>query len=440
MNMSRTIYKILGSIIGFLSVCSCFEAGAQALGGYSPYSIYGIGDVNRQGTAYNQSMGGVGIANRNNRYINVMNPAAVTARDSLSFMSDFSLYANNKIFEEKGLKTANNAFNINNFVISFPIQKQSAFMIGILPYSDTGFNFYFDYDDPNLIGNTGTVSYSASGRGSIYKVFAAAGVTFFDRLSVGAQFDYYFGNLNKSYTTIFASNAYSNVSNDNTLQTTALGGKFGLQYEQPLDKNIKLVFGATYSTNAKLKGQYEDSRLALGKISNDTLSFRRDILDQTKQVKLAHEIGVGVSIRGGNKWMAEFNYTRADWRNTGIEHISGYPATSCPFTSTVSEAYRVGFEYIPNINDIRYYFNRVAYRAGGYFKKEYYMFQGNNIYSKGITLGLTLPVYRWYNGLTLGLEFGQRGTLTNNLIRERYFNFSIGINLFDIWFQKPQYE
>lgn len=58
----------------------------------------------------------------------------------------------------------------------------------------------------------------------------------------------------------------------------------------------------------------------------------------------------------------------------------------------------------------------------------------------GITLGATLPVFRWYNGLSFGVEFGQRASLTGNLTRERYVNFSIGINIFDIWFQKPQYE
>ena len=58
----------------------------------------------------------------------------------------------------------------------------------------------------------------------------------------------------------------------------------------------------------------------------------------------------------------------------------------------------------------------------------------------GLTFGVTLPVFRWYNGLTLGFEIGQRGALREQLVRERYFNFSIGVNIFDIWFQKPKYE
>ena len=113
------------------------------------------------------------------------------------------------------------------------------------------------------------------------------------------------------------------------------------------------------------------------------------------------------------------------------------------FSATTSEAFRAGFEIVPNRNDIRYYFNHVAYRVGAYHKKEYYLLNGNEVRSTGVTLGITLPLVfstNNMNGLTLGVDFGQRGSLTGDMIRERYVNFSIGFNLFDIWFRKQQYE
>ena len=82
----------------------------------------------------------------------------------------------------------------------------------------------------------------------------------------------------------------------------------------------------------------------------------------------------------------------------------------------------------------------MAYRAGAYYKNEYYKLYGKNISSMGITIGATFPVFRWYNGITVGLELGQRGSLSDNMIREKYINFSIGVNIFDIWFRKTQYE
>ena len=47
----------------------------EAYNSYSPYSMYGIGDISKFGTAYNKSMGGVGIATRDKRNINILNPA-----------------------------------------------------------------------------------------------------------------------------------------------------------------------------------------------------------------------------------------------------------------------------------------------------------------------------------------------------------------------------
>ena len=63
--------------VGVVSVFSAKADDNGAYSGYAPYSIYGVGDLFNGGSAYNQTMGGVGIASRNNRFINSLNPAAV---------------------------------------------------------------------------------------------------------------------------------------------------------------------------------------------------------------------------------------------------------------------------------------------------------------------------------------------------------------------------
>ena len=81
--MIRKIERLV-LVAVFLVIGFCVSAQDGTYGAYSPYSIYGIGDIAKEGTAYNKSMGGVGIATRNRKFINYTNPAAVTARDSLS--------------------------------------------------------------------------------------------------------------------------------------------------------------------------------------------------------------------------------------------------------------------------------------------------------------------------------------------------------------------
>ena len=95
--MIKRLEKILLiSVFMLIGVCASAQDGTY--GAYSPYSIYGVGEVSKGGTAYTRSMGGVGIASRNKRFINITNPAAVTARDTLSFMADFGLVQKNTLF------------------------------------------------------------------------------------------------------------------------------------------------------------------------------------------------------------------------------------------------------------------------------------------------------------------------------------------------------
>ena len=176
-------------IFGAALVLSCNVVSAQdgAYSSYSPYSVFGVGDIARQGTAYNKSMGGVGIASRNNRFINYLNPAAVAARDTLSFMLDFGVSGEGKIYKQGDVKSASNIFNIYDFVFTVPIYKKSAFIAGITPYSSLGYDFSHDITDPALVASAGNINYRSNGEGSLYQLFLGGGATFWNKLSVGAQ-------------------------------------------------------------------------------------------------------------------------------------------------------------------------------------------------------------------------------------------------------------
>ena len=416
-----------------------------AYGSFSPYSIYGIGNISKEGTAYNKSMGGVGIATRNRRFINILNPASLTARDTLSFMADFGLAESNTIYRQNlgGAKliSGNNTFNIHDFVISFPIYKSSAFMVGITPFSDIGYEFSSDVTEGDIIGETGNITYTNYGEGSLYQLFAGGAVTFWRRLSLGAQFIYYFGSLDKVYNMYYYDSSFRSVNNGYNLLLRGVTGKFGVQYEYPLGNDLTMTFGATYRLGTGLKGRtiyYENKNTAE---IVDTLVYNEMVNGRDNRLKIAGEIGVGVSIRKGEDWSAEFNYLRSDWRNSGMDKYEGYGVEgSSVFSASVSQSFRAGFEFVPNRNDIRYYLRRCAYRVGAYYEQSYYKLDGNTVNSMGLTFGVTLPVFRMYNGLTLGVDVGQRGSLKTNMVRERYVSFVIGFNIFDIWFQKPRYN
>lgn len=437
--MIRKIEKILVlSILLIISVCASAQSGTY--GAYSPYSIYGIGDLSKQGTAFNKSMGGTGIATRNRRFINYLNPAAVTARDSLAFMADFGLSGNNNVFAQGDRKSANNTFNIYDFVMTFPIWRSSAFIVGLTPFSDVGYDFSSVEDNDQIIGQTGNITYDSFGKGSVYQLFLGAGVTFWKKFSVGAEMIYYFGNLDKVTNMNYSNASFRSVNAGNEIMARGLTGKFGLQYEQKLGGDVSMVVGATYRMGTNMKGYSTEYRYAKQSSLIDTLRHNVDTLGMSG-VRFGDELGLGISVKGGDKWSAEFNYIRSDWRNSGFDNITGFAVSGVSkFSSTVSNSFRAGFEFVPNRNDIRYYFRTCTYRAGVYYDKAYYKLDGNNVNSMGITLGMTLPVFKGHNGISIGVDMGQRGSLKDKMIRERYATFVIGFNIHDIWFRKVQYD
>ena len=182
--------------------------------GYSPYSLFGFGDILRQGTSYNAMMGGIGIGDRNVRMINIVNPAAITARELKSFMVDFGLDNRNTIYNgnaarsmsptaEGVQRSASNTFNMHHIVASFPIASQGAFKVGLMPYSTVNYDFQAYETSDELIANVGDIVYDRTGRGGFYKAFLGAGVTLFKRLSIGIDGNYYFGKIVRSSSATF---------------------------------------------------------------------------------------------------------------------------------------------------------------------------------------------------------------------------------------------
>ena len=201
-----------------------------------------------------------------------------------------------------------------------------------------------------------------------------------------------------------------------------------------------MVIGATYRMGTDMKGYSKNYRYANQSSVTDTLKYSVDTLAGSG-MKFGDEIGIGIAVKGGERWSAEFNYVRSDWSNSGFDTAPGFSVIGeSRFTSTVSQSFRAGFEFVPNRNDIRYYYKKCAYRAGVYYDQAYYKLDGHNVNSMGLTLGVTLPVFRLYNGISLGVDLGQRASTRNNMIRERYVTFNIGFNIHDIWFRKVQYQ
>ena len=65
----------------------------------------------------------------------------------------------------------------------------------------------------------------------------------------------------------------------------------------------------------------------------------------------------------------------------------------------------------------------------------------NRLVIQGVGIDIeTDNSYGRHNGISLGMDIGQKASVRNNMIRERYVMFVIAFNIHDLWFIKNQYN
>ena len=108
----------------------------------SPYSKFGIGELEMAAGGRNAGMGETGIALRSNLFFNSANPAALTAIDPQSFMLDmgFNLKYTHLSNSSKNANVKDG--NISWIQLGFPISKKLFGGFTINPKSSVGYNIY----------------------------------------------------------------------------------------------------------------------------------------------------------------------------------------------------------------------------------------------------------------------------------------------------------
>jgi long-subunit fatty acid transport protein len=398
-----------------------------------------LGDLARPGIAYNLGMGGIGTGVRTTRMLNFVNPAALTAHDSLAFMFDFGLenqnyYSSNYSSSGEKQYSASNSMNIHHIAMSFPVYKRIIMGLALLPYSSVGYDIQKrEESNDALIAAAGHIYHRYVGEGGITQGALSLGVPVGKRLSLGGQLHYYFGSIDRYNIIDFESSSYSDLTTVQQLKVGNFGFSLGAQYEQPLGNNLVLAVGASYQFATKIGKRKIDLAWTTTGSLTDTVAWNTTTADP---VSLPTTISAGFSLQKVDQWMFGLDYVFQDWRNSGF----GNQSLTKTFAVTPSHLVRTGFEWTPSRTDFRNYLNRCTYRIGLSYENTYMQFSGNNINSAGATIGLGLPINRWNNSVNFSAEVGRRGTTGNGLIRETYVKFSLSFSIYDIWFIKSRIE
>jgi hypothetical protein len=139
----------------------------------SPYSRFGLGDLNLSGGLWNSGMGGGGIGLRNDsllpQYINFQNPASFSSHAIITY--EVAMMSNTVKLQSNGKTGTFNRSTINNFSLAFPVTKWWGAGFGLMPYSAVGYTVSINDD----LANIGPVNYRYEGSGGVSQVFLTNG-------------------------------------------------------------------------------------------------------------------------------------------------------------------------------------------------------------------------------------------------------------------------
>lgn len=443
--MQQRIPKLLYSIMHFVPSASVLLtcllistlAHAQRSTTSSPYSRYGLGEIRGDLLPQTRAMGGISTGVRylsGFGNINIANPASYSALQLTTV--DVGVFGN--ITQLSRDQRSENSYNFSLSHINFgiPLGRPGGLSFGIMPFSDVGFS----YAIPGRIDTTDIRTVYA-GAGGTTKAYLGYGVRLTKNLSIGANASYIFGTLNNINSVELPNEVGAlNVRIDSSQYINGFSFDYGLQYFQPLSDKVNLTIG--YSGTSGTPLNTTASRVVTRTPTSVEDDFENLPVDsittyegEKQRINMPMKHSIGFSVTKGNNWMVGGDVNYAKWSSY---RIGGHNPNL-----TDSYGFAIGGQITPDVTSVKY-FNIVDYRLGFKYNKSYIQIDNQDINQLALTVGAGFPLPSLFGTsfykINFSAEFGQMGSLTNRLVRERYINFHLGFTLNERWFQRRPYD
>ncbi|MBD5317660.1 MAG: hypothetical protein HDS09_00110 [Bacteroides sp.] len=399
-------------------IAAATATGISAQNTTSPYSKFGYGLLRDNATSAQRQMGGVGYAMHSGRQVNVMNPAAYAAMDSMTFLFDMGTDLSMFWREEAAGKSHDWGGGLDYITMQFPVSKIVGVSAGLLPYSSVGYSF----------GSDVTNGYSShQGTGGLNQLYVGAGVMPLKNLSIGMNISYLFGNISND---VFASQLTSTSQTlfEQVMEVKDFHLQFGAQYTYNISRKNSVTVGVVYSPGKTLLGKTYMLKYYDTSSSPDTIA--PGIVNMRGNFSLPDTWGGGISYEWNERLQAEVDLTYQNWAKAKYQQVENFTDTK------FANRWRIGagVSYIPDPRGG--YFKRMTYRAGGYYNRDYIMVEGNNVRDFGASCGVGFPAAGGKTVINLGFDYIRRQATPNPLLKEQYFNVTLGINFNQVWFFK----
>lgn len=403
----------------------------------SPYSYYGIGDIKFKGTVENRTMGGLSIL-PDSIHINLQNPAAYGSLKwttlTVGGTTSSTGFKTTEASDRAGRTT------LDYIAVAIPV-KNVGFAFGLMPYSGVGYRIN-NTTAPDPVD--GFERYNEfAGSGGLNRVFGGAAWKISKNFSIGADFQYYFGDIEtRALTTIPDASLQYSTREINTADYEGFSLNAGAMFQTRINNKWELYLSGSYSPETKLNSTISRNlaTVSVGSNGQETVINEENYTLGTEDLTLPSKLTGGLGFGQARKWFAGADITLQDANNLsarfeGIDNVA----------FEKSQKMTVGGYYIPKFNSFTSYWSRVTYRAGFKYEKTGLVLNNQDINDYSVSFGAGFPLSSVVgtlgsSNLNVGAEIGRRGTTSAGLIQENYVNIFVSLSLNDRWFIKRKYD
>ena len=413
----------LKKLVVILFVFCGLSAFAQ-LGTSSPYSRFGLGDL--QGNAfpvYNALGGGVTALSSSNS-VNPSNPASYTSFRANSFLfSTGGLHKTTQIQNSTDKQVANNSA-FSHLTIAFPISSKLGASFGMLPFSNIGYTL-------NARDTVANADMIYTGDGGLSKVYFGGAYEPFKGFSVGMNASYLFGGLNRRKKLDYDDESFFDSRSNSSINLKGYYYELGLLYKKELANDKELSFGLTANNNSTLRAK----RTNIVETTSGDYEIVKDTASNVVEwgeVTLPRYISTGLTYRDGEKWLLVADYSMQNWADYTLLGESDDLSNSMRLSG--------GLQYTPEFNSVTKYYKRMQYRLGAAYSNTPLTLNDTQLKEMSVSFGFGIPVRKSRTKYDVSLTLGQRGTTDNSLIKEQFVKFGLSVSYDGIWFVKRKYD
>ena len=386
----------------------------------SPYSLYGLGSLYESDFGSIPAIGSSGIALPSNRFINNLNPASLGFMYQNHFLFDIGGKAIFSSYENNSKKENRNNLQFSHIAFAFPVSPKSAFSLALKPYSSSTFkisNLSLPIQDSQE-----NYTLNATGTGGLNDFDISYGYRIGKKIALGLSTSILFGNTtdDRDYTIANSiTNIYKKIYYNGVRAT--LGGQFKVDSTFTLGMNLK--------SPTKINATKVQSVTSV--FNSGSLAIESEVASDTDDYYMPLEIGVGLSKVFKNNLNMTLDYGKGLWNSTNQSDLYG--------NFVNQDKFALGFSYSKSKN-IRSYYDRIQYSTGLNYDTGYLEVDNKRINSMSFSLGVSLPIENTFSALNISYSFGQKGRISDGLIKENYHKLSLNLGLDGIWFVKRKFE